>query len=115
MDGQSGPAVLAKVLGDVVCDTLRANEDKNLRVLLADLVEVLNKLRPLLELGADLNDLSNVVVGSELHGPDVHLDEILEEILLQCGQLDSQAQQAGQRTLASFCTSFGHVALNINV
>lgn len=81
MDGQCRPSVLPEVLGDVVCDTLRADEDEHLGILLADLVEVLDELRPLLKLSTDLDDLGNVVVGGELHGSDVHLNEVLEEIL----------------------------------
>lgn len=81
MDGQCRPSVLPEVLGDVVCDTLRTNKDEHLGVLLADLVEVLDELRPLLKLSTDLDDLGNVVVGGELHGSDVHLNEVLEEIL----------------------------------
>ena len=81
VDGERRPTVLAEVLGNVICDTLRANEDEDLCVLLADLVEMLDQLRPFLELSADLNNLGDVVVGSKLHGPDVHLNEILEEVL----------------------------------
>lgn len=67
MDGQRGPSILTEVLGDVICNTLRADEDEDLRVFLTDLVEVLDKLRPLLKVTHDLDDLLNVVVRGELH------------------------------------------------
>ena len=81
MNRQSRPAVLPKVLGNVVGDTLRAHEDEDLGVFLRDLLEVLAELRPLLKVTYDLNDLLDVVVGSELHGADVDLNEVLQEVL----------------------------------
>ena len=83
MDGQSWPSVLTEVLGDVVRNTLGANEDEHLRVLLADLVQVLDELRPLLEVADDLDDLLDVVVGSELHRTNVDLNEVLQEVLMK--------------------------------
>ena len=81
MDGQRRPSVLTEVLRDVVCHTLGADEDENLRVLLADLVEVLDELRPLLKVTHDLHNLLNVVVRGQLHRADVDLNEILQEVL----------------------------------
>ena len=81
VDGQRWPSVLTEVLGDVVGDTLRAHEDEDLGVFLRDLLEVLAKLRPLLKVTYDLNDLLDVVVRGELHGADVDLDEVLQEVL----------------------------------
>ena len=81
MDGQRWPSVLTEVLGDVVGDTLRAHEDEDLGVFLRDLFEVLAELRPLLKVTYDLNDLLDVVVRGKLHGADVDLDEVLQEVL----------------------------------
>ena len=81
MDGKCRPAILTKVLGNVVRDTLGADEDEHLGVLLADLLEVLDKLRPLLEVTDDVDNLRDVVVRGQLHRTDVDLDEVLEEIL----------------------------------
>lgn len=81
MNSKSWPAVLAKVLGNVVCDTLSTDEDENFRILLADLVEVLNELGSLLKVAANFNDLSDVVVSRQFHRADVDLNEIAQEIL----------------------------------
>ena len=75
------PSVLAKEAGDVISNTLGSGEDKDLVLLvLHDLLEVLGHLVTLLELGDDLDDLGNAVVGGKLKGADVNLDEILLEI-----------------------------------
>ena len=81
MDGQCRPSILTEVLRDVICNALRPDEDENLGVLLADLLEVLDELRPLLKVTYDLNDLLDVVVRSKFHRTDVDLDEVLQEVL----------------------------------
>ena len=81
MDGQCRPSILTEVLRDVVRDTLSTDKDEHLRVLLADLIEVLDELATLLKVTHDLNDLLNVVVRCKLHRTDVDLDEVLEEVL----------------------------------
>ena len=81
VDGQCRPSILTEVLRDVVRDTLSTDKDEHLRVLLADLIEVLDELATLLKVTHDLNDLLNVVVRCKLHRTDVDLDEVLEEVL----------------------------------
>lgn len=81
MDGKRWPAILAQILGNVVRNSLRADKDQDLGVLLADLVEVLDKLGSLLEVTADLDNLLDAVIGGELGRADVNLNEILQEIL----------------------------------
>ena len=48
------PPVLAKVLGELVGDALRRDEDEDLGRLGRDLLEVANELLALFEVGADL-------------------------------------------------------------
>jgi hypothetical protein len=81
MDGESRPSVHTQILGDVVRNAFRANEDKNFGVFSADLIQMLDQLGPFLKLAANADNLLDVVVGSELHGSDVTLDKILQEIL----------------------------------
>lgn len=81
VDGQRGPPILTEILCDVVRNTLGADEDEDLGVLLGDLLEVLDELGPLLEVAHDLDNLLDVVVRSKLHGTNVDLDEVLQEIL----------------------------------
>jgi hypothetical protein len=81
MNGKGGPTILTKVLGDIVCDTLCGNEDEDLGILCADLVEVLDELVALFEVTANLNDLLNIWVSSELHGANVDLNHVTKEIL----------------------------------
>ena len=101
MDGQRRPSILTEVLGDVVCDTLCADEDKNLSVLLADLVQVLDELGALLKVTANLNDLLNIVVCGELHRTDVDLNEIFQEILKRVS-ISMGNVRSRRLTLASF-------------
>lgn len=81
MNSKSRPPVLTKVLGNIVCDSLGADEDEHLSIFLAYLVKMLNELRPLLKVTADLDDLCNAMVGGKLHRSNVHLDEVLKEVL----------------------------------
>ncbi|KAI3481231.1 hypothetical protein L1887_56447 [Cichorium endivia] len=74
------PAVLAEVLGEVVGDALGAGEDDDLAVLLRDGLEVADKLALLLKLGANLDDLLDVVVCGELGGANVDLGKVVEEV-----------------------------------
>jgi hypothetical protein len=78
VNGKRRPSVLTKVLGQVVGDPLRTDEDEDLGVLRRDLLKVLDELAALLKVGADLDDLSDVEVGRELEGTDGDLDEVLE-------------------------------------
>jgi hypothetical protein len=82
VNGKSGPAVLAKILGDFIRYTFCAHKYEYLGVLRRNLVEMLDEFGPLLELAADFDELLNVVVGRELHRTNVDLNEVLEEILL---------------------------------
>ncbi|KAI6773718.1 hypothetical protein HG531_000567 [Fusarium graminearum] len=78
---ENTPSVLAKESGDLVSNSLCANENEDLVLLvLHDLLHVLNHAVTLLHLGNNLNDLCNSVVGSKLHGTNVDLDEVLEEV-----------------------------------
>ena len=81
MDGQRRPAILTKVFRDVISDTFCAHEYENLRILGTDLIQVLDQLRALLEITANLHKLFDVVVRSEFHRPNVDLDHIFQEIL----------------------------------
>lgn len=83
MDGESGPAVLTEEAGDVVGDTLGAGEDEDLVLVLAalhDLLKMLDHAITLLGLGNNLDDLGDAVVGSQIHGTDVDLDEVGQEV-----------------------------------
>lgn len=76
MDGESWPAVLAKVFGDVVRNAFRPDKYKYLSVLRADLIKMSDQLSTLLEVAADFDNLLNVVVGSEFHRPNVDLNHV---------------------------------------
>ena len=80
VDRERGPAVLSEVLGNIVGDSLGGGEDDDLCVLVRDGVEVLDELSSLLKVGADLDELLDVVVGGQLHRSDVDLDRVLEEV-----------------------------------
>lgn len=81
VDRQGGPAILAQETGDLVGDALGAHEDEQLVLLVVhDLLEMLNHAVTLLALRDDLDDLSDAVVGGQVHGTDVDLDEVGEEV-----------------------------------
>jgi hypothetical protein len=81
VDSERGPAVLPHELGQVVSNTLGRNENDDFGVLLRDLLEVLEEPWSFVVLGHDLDELCDVVVGSELHGTDVDLDVVMQEVL----------------------------------
>lgn len=72
---------MAEVFSDVVCNTFGGDEDEDLGVLRADLIEVLDELVPLFEITADFDDLLDVGVGGEFHGTNVDLEGVPEEVL----------------------------------
>ena len=72
---------MTEVFGDIVRYTLSGNEDENLGILCADLVEVLDELVSLFKVAANLDDLLDIGVSGELHGADVDLDRVTQEIL----------------------------------
>ncbi len=109
VNGEGGPSVLAKESGNIVSYTLGANKDEDLVLLvLHDLLEVLDHLVALLHVGADFNDLSNSVVGSEVHGTNVDLNEVMEEVgshsadLLGPGSRPHQSLAIGANLLKNF-------------
>lgn len=78
---EGGPSVLAEEAGDLVSDALGTSEDQALvAAVLHDLLEVLDHAVTLLKLGNNLDDLSDTVVGREVHGTDVDLDVVVEEV-----------------------------------
>ena len=81
MDGQGGPAVLSKVLGDVVGHPFSAHEDQDLGVFTADHIEMFEEFASLLEIGADFDILLNVMVSRQVHRTDVNLNKVVQEIL----------------------------------
>jgi hypothetical protein len=81
MNGKRWPAILAKVFRDIIRDPLSANKDENLSVLSADNIKMLDQLGALLKVAADFNDLGDVMIRRELHGTNVDLNKVLQEIL----------------------------------
>jgi hypothetical protein len=71
---------LPQELGQIVGNPLGTNKDQDLGVLLRDLVEVLDELSPLVKVGTDGDLLGDVVVGLQLHGTDVDLDQVVLEV-----------------------------------
>ena len=82
MNCESGPSILTEVTRDIVRNTLGADENEHFRVLLTDLVEVLDQLCPLLKVAANFDNLRDVVVRRQLHRTDVDLNEVLQEVLV---------------------------------
>lgn len=78
---QRGPTILPQIFRDVVSHPFGPYENQDFGIFRADLIQVFDQFRPLLEIAADLDDLLDVVVRSQLHGTDVDLDHILQEVL----------------------------------
>ena len=79
-----------------------------------DLIKVLDQLRSLFEVTADIDNLLHVVVRGQFHRANVDLNDVSKEILRQVGD-NAYIDNARKRTFASFSTSLGHVALSIRV
>jgi hypothetical protein len=76
-----GPSVLAEEASNFVSNALSAGENETLAALvLHDFLEVLDHLVALLKVGDDLDNLSNSVVSGQIHGTDVHLDVVVQEV-----------------------------------
>jgi hypothetical protein len=81
VDGKGGPAILAEEASNLVSNALGADEDEDLVLLVVhDLLKVLDHAITLLHVSDNLHDLCDAVVGSKLHGTNVDLDEVVEEI-----------------------------------
>lgn len=80
MDSKGRPAVHSQELGQVIGDPLGSNEDKNLAVLLRNLLQVAEKFASLVKVSADFDVLGNVVVGSKVKRTNVNLDKVVEEV-----------------------------------
>lgn len=117
MDGECRPTVLAKVLRNVVCNALRADEDQDLSVLTANHVKVLQQSIALLVLSDDFDVLLDVVVSRQIERTNVDLDEVAQEILRNATSGNKSLIQSHEkaRTEARRWTSLGQVALNIKV
>jgi hypothetical protein len=81
VNGECGPAIGSKELGQVVGDSLGSNENKNLGIFARDVLEVLEEFVSLVVLGTDLDDLLDVVVSSQLERTNVDLDKVTLEVL----------------------------------
>ena len=81
VDGECWPTVGSEVFGEVIGNSLGTDEDEDLGVLARDLLEVLEEPVPLVVLGDNLDDLLDIVVGSQLEGSNVDLDKVVLEIL----------------------------------
>jgi len=81
VDGECRPAVGSEVFGEVIGNSLGTNENEDLGVLARDLLEVLEEPVSLVVLGNNLDDLLDIVVGSQLERTNVDLDEVVLEIL----------------------------------
>lgn len=81
MDGKGWPSVGAQVLGDIISNSFGAHEDENFGAFLADLVQVFDQLVPLLKVGTDGNNLTNVVVSCQFHRANIDLNKVIQEIL----------------------------------
>jgi len=83
VNSESGPAILPHEFGQVVGDTFGSNKDDDLGVFLRNGLEVLEKPWSFVVLGHDFDQLGDVVVCGKLHGSNVDLDIVVEEILSQ--------------------------------
>lgn len=118
VDREGWPAILSEETGDLVGNTLGASEDKALVVLvLHDLLEVLDHLVTLLEFGNDLDDLSDAVVGGQVHGTDVDLDEIVLEVLGESANLlgPSSGPHAGLTVRTNLANDLADLGLETHV
>lgn len=80
VDSQRRPAILPQIFGDIICNTLCADENKNFGVLAAYLVKMLDEFAAFLEVGADFNVLLDVVIGGQLHRTDINLHKVGKEV-----------------------------------
>lgn len=87
VNSKSGPSVLTKVFCNIVCDSLRPDENEHLRVFLAHLIQMLDQLSALLKVAANFDNLLDVMIRCQLHRADIDLNEVLQEVLKRMNQL----------------------------
>jgi hypothetical protein len=76
-----GPSVLAEEASNLISNALSAGENETLAATgFHDFLEVLDHFVALLKVGNDLDNLSNSVVSRQVHGTDVHLDVVVQEV-----------------------------------
>ena len=116
VNGERWPAVLSKILGQVVRDALGADEDENLSRFRRDLLEVPDEASTLLEIATeDLDNLRDVDVGREFHGSDGDLNEVVEIRLSKLLDLSVVEGQSRLKCVEAAKTYFGQVAENMSV
>ena len=72
MNGESGPAILAEVLCDVVGNPFRADEDEDLCVFLTNLVEMFDELIAFLKLAAQGFSSPSFLLTWAFSGKSIH-------------------------------------------
>lgn len=82
MNCQSRPSVRPKIFCDVVGNSFCTNKYKNLGIFSAYLVEVLDELGSFFEIATNFNNLLNIVIGCQVHRPDVNLNGIFQKVLI---------------------------------
>ena len=81
VNSKCGPAVLSEVFSEIVCNTLCADENEDLAVLLGNHLEMLDELASLLEFRADLDHLGDVGVGGKIERSDGDLHEVVQVVV----------------------------------
>lgn len=82
---QRWPSVLAKESSDLISNTLGSGENENLVALVVhDALEMLDHAITLLHLRDNFHDLCDSVVGGEVHGSNVDLDEVILVVVGKC-------------------------------
>ena len=81
MNSEGWPPVMTKILCYVVGHSFSTDKDENFSIFLANLLQMLDEFVALLKLAANINDLLDIMVRSELHGADIDLNKITQKIL----------------------------------
>jgi len=81
MNSEGGPTILTQIFGDIVSDTFGRYEYEHFGILIADQVEMFQQFASFLKVSADFDDLGDAVVRCQFHGANVHLNEVIQEIL----------------------------------
>lgn len=59
---QSGPTILPQIFRDIISNPFSPYKNQDFGIFRADLIQVLDQFRPLLEIAADLDDLLDVMI-----------------------------------------------------
>lgn len=82
VDRQCRPPIFSQVFRDIIGNPFCWNKNQYFGVLCANLIQVFDQFCLFLKIAAHFHNLLDIVICCEFHGTDIHLNHILQKILI---------------------------------